>query len=211
MNKTITATAIAKMRRSAKQQSRETGVAYGQALESAARAAGFASWHHVVQASQPRTGSRSNADFPVDPVLPADFYETPNEDRSPQQLDEWWMRPYAVTRPDGTLDVRCLDGGAWDRPTFYGVASSLDEARELARIKLAQWQEYRDTPRVMLAGGRFQVILEPNRPGLPWPVLFEAADAQAAVEFIAGWSGQRVRTVPEDMREAIRAISRKLR
>lgn len=57
------------------------------------------------------------------------FYDTANERRSETELSTWWMRPYAVTQPDGRLDVRCLDGGAWDRPTFYGTVSSVDADR----------------------------------------------------------------------------------
>ena len=35
--------------------------------------------------------------------------------------------------PSGTsYEVRCLDGGAWDRSTYWGEASSLEEAVELA-------------------------------------------------------------------------------
>ncbi|WP_439126188.1 MAG: hypothetical protein ACNJA3_27870 (plasmid) [Pseudomonas rhizophila] len=35
--------------------------------------------------------------------------------------------------PDGVrYDVRCLDGGAWDRSTWWGSSGSLDEAVKLA-------------------------------------------------------------------------------
>lgn len=35
--------------------------------------------------------------------------------------------------PEGVrYDVRCLDGGAWDRPTFWGSFGTLDEAIECA-------------------------------------------------------------------------------
>lgn len=66
--------------------------------------------------------------LPLDPALPHGFYSTSNEERSEAELAQWWERPFACTNLDGTLDVRCLDGGAWDRPTFYGRAGSMEEA-----------------------------------------------------------------------------------
>ncbi|MCP2223570.1 hypothetical protein M2226_009267 [Bradyrhizobium elkanii] len=55
--------------------------------------------------------------IPLDPKLPKAFDATPNEARSKTQLDQWWDRPYGLTRPDGRIEVRCLNGGAWDRST----------------------------------------------------------------------------------------------
>jgi len=54
------------------------------------------------------------------------------------------MRPFAITRSDGLRAVRCPDGGAWDRSTWYGIANDMDEARKLAATKLATWQSFMD-------------------------------------------------------------------
>lgn len=94
----------------------------------------------------------SKLKIPVDPKLPKDFDNTPNEDR-PKSHKRWWNRPYIVTCtflpwpslteteievgrkkwyaswPSGTrYDVRCLDGGAWDRSTWWGSFATLEEA-----------------------------------------------------------------------------------
>lgn len=56
-----------------------------------------------------------------------------------ERIDEWaeegrkhWAenRPgWLAAWPSGTrYEVRCLDGGAWDRPTCWGMFASLDEA-----------------------------------------------------------------------------------
>ena len=75
----------------------------------------------------------------INPKLPKGFDDTPNEERPLSQII-WWDRPYIVTYtdtgdkwldawPSGTrYDVRCLDGGAWDRSTNWGCFSSLEEA-----------------------------------------------------------------------------------
>lgn len=105
---------------------------------------------------------------------------TPNEDRSPEEIDKWWGVPFIVTDtfedigdpdyetyvdrlsdwpnikitdretweakraefrkqwyewfPSGTRYwIKCLNGGAWDRPTEYETFGTLDEAVEYAR------------------------------------------------------------------------------
>jgi hypothetical protein len=84
--------------------------------------------------------------IPVNPRLPEGFDSTPNAER-PASHDRWWGRPYIETEtgfnhasdldrrawfaawPSGTrYDVRCLDGGAWDRSTWQGSFTSLEEA-----------------------------------------------------------------------------------
>lgn len=88
--------------------------------------------------------------IPVNPKLPANFGFTPNEKRPPSHM-RWWDRPYIETSswdqmrterstdadrakwyeawPSGTrYDVRCLDGGAWDRPTCWGMFATKDDA-----------------------------------------------------------------------------------
>jgi len=111
----------------------------------------------------------------VNPVLPKNFENTPNDARSELENNRWWGFPYVqsyrfsmpdinyrafVERmesynfkselpdrreyvqdkiksraewyksfPGGVrYDVHCLDGGAWDRPTWWGSFSKLDEA-----------------------------------------------------------------------------------
>ncbi|MGW8422866.1 hypothetical protein [Comamonas sp. HJ-2] len=72
----------------------------------------------------------------IDPQLPADFDSTPNDDRPPEQMAMWGM-PYIVSNGAGRYDVRCLDGGAWDRSTWKGQAATIEAAVELARHLLA--------------------------------------------------------------------------
>jgi len=76
---------------------------------------------------------------PINPRLPERFSDTDNE-RRPQSHMIWWGVPYIEITEDenpkfvehwkGTLryDVRCLDGGAWDRPTCWAMFASLQEA-----------------------------------------------------------------------------------
>lgn len=100
-------------------------------------------------------------DIPLDPILPEDFDSTPNDER-PESHREWWNRPYISTNtwdsmkgphsteehraswfaawPSGTrFDVRCLDGGAWDRSTSWGSFATLEDAVACARTG-PQWQ-----------------------------------------------------------------------
>lgn len=193
MNKAITATAVDKMRRWAKQHARDTSSSYGHALEHAARDAGFASWHEVQESVKAGSAAAGVIDLPVDPELPPNFEHTANEDRPKAEVDTWWLRPFAQSRPDGTFDVRCLDGGAWDRPTYYGTAKNLVEARELARAKLDRWQEIRDTPVLMLLGSACLLVLEPSRPSMPRPVLFAAATQEDVRHVLAQWDETRTR------------------
>lgn len=87
---------------------------------------------------------------PINPQLPDDFDCTDNRSRPGSHL-KWWNRPYIETEtwkeghscprekwftswPSGTrYDVRCLDGGAWDRPTCWGMFGTLEEALACAR------------------------------------------------------------------------------
>ncbi len=105
----------------------------------------------------------------IDPELPENFDDTPNEERSPSHM-RWWGMPFIRTQsvesldaeyagrtdahaekareywattgrhgwleawPGGTrYEVRCLDGGAWDRSTSWGMFGSLDEAMRCAK------------------------------------------------------------------------------
>ena len=71
-------------------------------------------------------------DIPINPELPEEFYSTPNDERSLDELEEWWFRPF-ITGQSGAYAVHCLDGGAWDRPTLLGVFSELGEALDFAK------------------------------------------------------------------------------
>ena len=43
-----------------------------------------------------------------------------------------WLKAY----PTGVrYDVRCLDGGAWDRSTMWGMVGSLDEAMQIIKTR----------------------------------------------------------------------------
>lgn len=72
----------------------------------------------------------------INPKLPKNFECTDNQKRPAEQLEKWWGRPYLKVEiedpeqwPEGVrYSVRCLDGGAWDRPTLWGCFESLHEA-----------------------------------------------------------------------------------
>ena len=76
----------------------------------------------------------------IDPKLRKNFDNTPNEERSTAELDAFWDKPFAITNDDGTLDVYCLDGGAWDRSIWYGRAPNLAAAELLGARKLGAWK-----------------------------------------------------------------------
>ncbi|MBN3761029.1 hypothetical protein [Burkholderia sp. Ac-20365] len=174
-----TRTLLDRIKRSAKVRSRTAAISHSDALEAAAKEAGYESWFALTQAVREAVAGSPEVDvLLVDPQLPEGFYDTPNEDRSESELDEWWDRPYAVSGPRG-FDVRCLDGGAWDRPTFYGVVATLEEARELARVKLQEWKRIRGRPSVLILSAReFAAVVHPQRPGDDMQILATAPDAE---------------------------------
>ena len=58
-------------------------------------------------------------------IKPKDEWE-----KEQKQNKKAWFEEY----PSGTrYDVRCLDGGAWDRSTWWGSYGTLDEAVEKAK------------------------------------------------------------------------------
>ncbi len=89
----------------------------------------------------------------INPDLPEDFSDTANEKRPAKHL-AWWDVPYIEIEHDDhpqfvahwkgntRYDVRCLDGGAWDRPTCWGMFATLREALACIVIGPA-WQESR--------------------------------------------------------------------
>ena len=118
---------------------------------------------------------------PFNPNLRSDFDVTPNDDRDPSEVSDWWGRPFICTDtlgenfeswedhverlkdhpsivvaekevfeaqqadskkgwletyPEGIrYEVRCLDGGAWDRSTQWGMVGSLDEAMQIIKSR----------------------------------------------------------------------------
>lgn len=73
--------------------------------------------------------------YAVDPLLPAGFSNLHNDDR-PESHRFWWCRPYILTKPSDDKTrywVECLDGGCWDRPTWWGEADTLEAAVEICR------------------------------------------------------------------------------
>lgn len=112
--------------------------------------------------------------IPLDPKLPANFDDTPNDKRSKSQLDAWWDHPYGITQPDGKIMVRCLNGGAWDRSSVLGVADNYDEACALAEEKQAAWVVTRTTPTFLHSSEPpFILIQEAQRPDHQRTVLGE--------------------------------------
>lgn len=182
---TPTATLLAKSKKTAKTLAKTTDLTHAQALERVAEDAGYSSWHELLHACDSANHPhRGKDDLPVDPELPPDFDNTPNEERSTEELDTWWDRPFAQTRADGTLDVRVLDGGAWDRATWYGTAATVDEARLLAKSKLAAWQKTRAAPTVCLDRSGIKLLRMPQRPDDDGEVLYVAKDQQDATRWL---------------------------
>jgi hypothetical protein len=181
-----TATLVAEIKRSAKRRARTSGITHSAALDEGARAAGYSSWF-ALQTAATTTAAVSSANdaFPVDPALPEGFYETPNDDRSDAEIAEWWDKPYAVT-VDGAYDVRCLDGGAWDRPTFYGLVTTLLEAQEIAKRKLASWRAFRERPgTTLLDDDTWAAVRMPQRPREDVTILTTGKDANEVAAWLA--------------------------
>jgi len=199
MSKSPTATLLANIKREAKRRAKATNASYNATLDAVAREFGFASWHAVTQcknAAVPVPAAASERELPVDPLLRPMFDYTPNEDRPESELAQWWLKPFAVTRGDGTFDVRCLDGGAHDRSTWYGTASDLASAKEIAAAKLANWLEFLDRPIVTMDADSYSLTIGSLHPRLPRAVLatFESMDLLRA--WLAEWE-ENIATHPE--------------
>lgn len=80
----------------------------------------------------------------IDPELPSGFDDTANDERGPSHLVFEDLPFIRVTRdyapefvrewPAGVrFDVRCLDGGAWDRSTVWGMFATLPAALACAK------------------------------------------------------------------------------
>lgn len=87
----------------------------------------------------------SPEDILINPALPEDFFNTPNGERSPQEISEWWDIPIILTEKNDNgvrYDVWCLDGSAWDRPTLHGQCDTLAGADKIAVAILEQQPAY---------------------------------------------------------------------
>ena len=85
-----------------------------------------------------------SAGIPLNPKLPGNFDDCDNRFR-PASHRRWWNRPFIRTEVDDDprwlaawpsgirYDVRCLDGGAWDRSTGWGMFGTIEEAIRCAR------------------------------------------------------------------------------
>lgn len=125
---------------------------YMQALDALSAEVGYKDWHTIARANGERKANEVEA-IPLDPVLPRYFDSTPNEERSTQQLDKFWRKPFILSRDDGKFEARCLDGGAWDRSTCYGIADTVEAARQLAAAKLDAWTAVMARPVVSYRSG----------------------------------------------------------
>lgn len=193
----VTGTLVSKMKAQAKAAANGQG-GYSARLEEVARQHGFASWHEIQQLRAAPPAPRPEFALPVDPPLPPDFNYTSNYLRSDEEIALWWMRPFALSREDGSYDVCCLDGGAHDRATFYGVAKDLTAARELAREKLANWRQCMDQPVVtMVDKGVVLLAVDSLHPRQPRVALAQVADLAAGVAWLAKWA-EFARTRPEE-------------
>lgn len=183
-----TATQLAAMKREAKQRAKNSDGSYNATLEQVAREHGFDSWYAAMQQHK---SARPTDDDPgelvIDPDLPAAFDDTPNEDRSAEEIEQWWLRPFAHVTDDGRYEVRCLDGGAWDRSTWYGIADDLESARALAKSKLAKWRSYMDTPIVTIEEGNVLLTVDSLRPDVPRAVLASFDSQALAVAWLEDW------------------------
>jgi hypothetical protein len=78
----------------------------------------------------------------INPKLRAGFDNTPNEKRSKTELMRWWNNPFVLNMGDH-FQVRCLDGGAWDRSTFYAIHYNLNDAIQHAKVIKETLSAYR--------------------------------------------------------------------
>jgi len=180
-----TATLIARLKREAKFAARTKLQSHASALDEAAQAHGYENWHelHQQHLEHARAPAPPLLDLPIDPRLPKEFDSTPNDERSGQEIAKWWDRPFALSRPDGSFEVRCLDGGAWDRSTWYGTAKDIHEAAELAARKLAAWKKFRGAPVLMREDDRVVVARPEQRPRQGFTELGAFGSTKEASEF----------------------------
>lgn len=122
--------------------------------------------------------------IPLDPKLRKNFDATPNEARSKAELDTWWDHPFGITLEDGRIEVRCLNGGAWDRSTHFGVADDYEAACALAETRQAEWVQTRNRPVLYFDVGEVVVSRMPQRPDEQMQVLAKFPTAEEAQEYL---------------------------
>lgn len=184
MRKPATDTLLNRIKKDAKSKT-SPELTYMQALDELSVQAGYADWRSITQANGERKGSEGH-EVPLDPVLPPNFDNRANETRSKTELDRFWRRPFILSRDDGKFEVRCLDGGCWDRSTWYGLADSLEDARTIAKAKLAKWIVIMDRPVAMMRGDGLIDLVQMNHRPDGSPTVYAAglsqADAQQKLE-----------------------------
>ena len=185
--KPATDSLVAKLKREAKKQTSDI-TTYTQALDLLAAEAGYSDWRSLAMANGQRNAEVSR-EFPLDPVLPKDFDNTPNEERSDKQIAAWWNKPFLLSREDGGFDVRCLCSGSWDRSTWWGRASTLEAADEIARSKLAAWLAIANRPVVLLRGNDdlVDLVLMDQMPGGGMRTIHSGLTREAAREILMGY------------------------
>lgn len=92
--------------------------------------------------------------------------------------------PYGITLPDGRIEVRCLNGGAWDRSTHLGVAEDYDAACALAEAKQADWLRFRERPSILFDIDRVVVVRQSQRPDGEMQQLATFPTAEAATDYL---------------------------
>jgi hypothetical protein len=68
-----------------------------------------------------------------EPSLPEQFWDTPNDQRDKEELNNWWDVAFITSNNIGTFFVHRLDGGAWDRPTCINSFDKFEDALEFAQ------------------------------------------------------------------------------
>lgn len=144
---------------------------YMENLDEQAQLAGYPDWRTLAMANGQRNAGEGE-EIPLDPVLPPNFDNTPNEERSKAHLNRWWDRPFIRTISESCFEARCLNGGAWDRSTHLGVAPTVEEARALALKKQAEWIEISSEPIACMRHDHLiDLVIMARRPDLENTVL----------------------------------------
>ncbi len=124
--------------------------------------------------------------LPIDPRLPSWFFERSLLERSSEELDEWFDRPFAVRMASGALKVCCLDAGCHDRPTTLGIVATPEEAAQLAHDKLEAWQKLRSRPMLQIdSDGRQSLIRPAGRPDQDSEVILADCTREEAAAWLA--------------------------
>lgn len=183
MRKAPTATLVATLKREAKNLARSGQIKHSEALDQLAAKHGYRDWHTLSEAAAIAPNVTVGT-LSLDPQLRPGFDSAPNEDRPAAEIKAWWEKPFAITMEDGRLMVRCLDGGAWDRSTHYGIADDMEGAAQLAARRLAEWRRFRDRPVLTFLEEGVALVKMPSRPGSDMEILVTLPDPQAAKQWL---------------------------